>query len=73
MKIKDDIIRHHKREMFLHYGEKCWWRNFLYIIRIILVCPVSTAQVERASNLVSALWGILHSRISKGYNYFILK
>ena len=27
IKIKDDIIRHHKRKSFTHYGKKCWWRN----------------------------------------------
>ena len=63
IKIKDDIIRHHKREKFLPLWRKMLvekqhkYPNFLHIIKIILVCPVSTAHVERQFSSIKRILG----------------
>lgn len=52
-KVKLDIVKHHKREKFLDLWQKMLlekdhlYQNLLHIVRIVLVMPVSTAQVER--------------------------
>ena len=63
IKIKDDIIRHHRREQFLPLWRKMLtekqhkYPNVLHIIRILLVCPVSTAQVERQFSSIKRILG----------------
>ena len=72
IKIKDDIIRHHKREKFLPLWRKMLvetqykYPNFLHIIRILLVCPVSTAQVECQFSSFRRILGDWHLKLKTG-------
>ena len=72
IKIKDDIIRHHKREKFIPLWRKMLvekqhkYPNFLHIIRILLVCPVSTTQVERQFSSVKRILGDWRLKLKTG-------
>ena len=72
IQIKDDITRHHKREKFIPQWRKMLvekqykYPNFLHIIRILLVCHVSTAQVERQISSIERILGDWHLKFKTG-------
>ena len=64
IKIKDDIIWHHKRGKFLEKQHK--YPHFLHIIRILLICPVSTAQAERQFSSIKHILGDWRLKLKTG-------
>ena len=64
-KVKLDIMKHHKREKFLDLWQKMLL-DLLHIVRIVLVMPVSTAQVERLFSCSKRIQG--DWRLSLGYS-----
>ncbi len=61
--LKLDIYRHHMGEKFFPLWKKfltsqCQsYVNILHLVRIILVCPVATAQVERMFSFIKRILG----------------
>lgn len=63
MRAKDDIIRHHKDDVLLALWENMLqhkphkYPNLLHVVRILLVFPVSTSQVERQLSAIKRFLG----------------
>ena len=62
MKAKQDIQKHHQKEQFLPLWKKMLLKsdkypNLLHLIRIILVLPVATSQVERQFSFIKRFLG----------------
>ena len=61
--IKIDIKKHHKNEHFLPLWKKMLvekahkYPNFMHLVRIILVLPVATSQVERQFSFIKRFLG----------------
>lgn len=70
LRVKFDIVQHHRREAFLVLRnrmlneKKKIYPNLLHLVRIVLVFPVSTAQVERQFSTIKRMQGDWRLRLN---------